>query len=146
MPVYAGIDYSLTCPAVCVYNTDTGPLSFENTSVFFRSNLARFKAFRDGNLEGCNHGPWKDDIDRYDDISSWAIGILKHFKVGQVYLEGYSFGSTGRVFNIAENTAILKYNLWAKLTPRSTNVISPLNDIVDAYYILKYGIYNEKKK
>ena len=189
MPVYAGIDYSLTCPALCVYNTDTGPLLFKNTSVFFRSNLARFKAFRDGNLEGCNHGPWKDDIDRYDDISSWAIGILKHFKVGQVYLEGYSFGSTGRVFNIAENTAILKYNLWeeyigveiiaptqikkfatgsgnaskekmyeafieeygdidlrAKLTPRSTNAISPLNDIVDAYYILKYGIYNEKKK
>ena len=30
-------------------------------------------------------------------------------------MEGYSFGSTGRVFNIAENTGILKYNLWAAL-------------------------------
>jgi hypothetical protein len=37
-------------------------------------------------------------------------------------------------------------DLRATLTPRSTNVISPVNDIVDSYYILKYGIYNEKKK
>jgi len=28
------------------------------------------------------------------------------------------------------------------LTPRSTGVISPLNDIIDAYYILKHGIFN----
>ena len=185
MTVSAGIDYSLSCPAVCVYNTDTGPFSFDNTSVFFRSNLARFKAFRYDNLEGCNHGPSKDDIDRYDDISSWAIEILKHFKVGQVYLEGYAFAATGRVFNIAENTAILKYNMWEEfiqydvippksvkkyatgsgnaskdkmysafceeapgidlrsiLTPRSSGVINPVSDIVDSYFILKYGLFN----
>ena len=26
------------------------------------------------------------------------------------------------------------------LTPRSSNIISPLNDVVDSYFILKYGI------
>ena len=29
-------------------------------------------------------------------------------KVNQVYLEGYSMGSRGRVFHIAENTGVLK--------------------------------------
>ena len=32
------------------------------------------------------------------------------------------------------------------LTPRSSNIISPLNDVVDSYFILKYGIYNEDKE
>jgi len=185
VPVLAGIDYSMSCPAICVYNTESGNFCYNNTKAYFRSNLTRFEAFKEGNLEGCNHGPWKHEMDRYDDISSWALDILSKNKVDQVYLEGYSFGSTGRVFNIAENTAILKYNLWADmihfdvippttvkkfatgkgnaskedmfnkfneenpnidlrglLTPRSTGVISPLNDIVDSYYILKYGILN----
>lgn len=174
MPVLAGIDYSMSCPAICVYNTESGNFCYNNTKAYFRSNLTRFEAFKEGNLEGCNHGPWKHEMDRYDDISSWALDILSENKVDQVYLEGYSFGSTGRVFNIAENTAILKYNLWADmihfdvippttvkkfatgkgnaskedmfnkfneenpnidlrgiLTPRSTGVISPLNDIVE---------------
>ena len=98
-------------------------------------------------------------------------------------MEGYSYGSTGKVFHIAENTAVLKYLMWDEelefevvpptvikkfatgkgnankekmyeafcdenkdsslrewLTPRSSNVISPVNDIVDSYYILKYGL------
>ena len=185
MPVLAGIDYSLSCPAICIYDTEKGNFSYNNVKAYFRSNLARFEMFQEGNLSGCNHGPWKDEMDRYDDISSWAVDILNDNEVDQVYLEGYSFGSTGRVFNIAENTAIQKYNLWEELihfevitpttvkkyatgkgnaskedmfnkfneenpnidlrgilTPRSTGVISPLNDIVDAYYILKYGIFN----
>jgi hypothetical protein len=32
-------------------------------------------------------------------------------------------------------------HLKEMLTPRSSNVINPVSDIVDAYYILKYGIW-----
>ena len=66
MSVFAGIDYSLSCPAICVYDTKCGDFCFKNTKAFFRSNLARFEAFREGNVEGCNHGPWKDEIDRFE--------------------------------------------------------------------------------
>ena len=185
MPVLAGIDYSLTCPAICVYDTEVGNYNYKNVKLYFRSNLVRFEAFSEGNLSCCNHGPWASEIDRYDDIGNWAMDILLKYNVDQVYLEGYSFGSTGKVFNIAENTAILKYNLWEEfiyfdvippsrvkkyatgsgnaskdamyeafceenpgvdlrstLTPRSKNVISPLSDVIDAYYILKCGIFN----
>jgi len=185
MPVLAGIDYSLTSPAICVYDTEKGDFSYQCTEMYFRSNLTRFEAFSEGNLHGSNHGPWDSEIDRYDDISSWALRVLTKHQVTQVYLEGYSFGSTGRVFNIAENTGILKYKLWDalihcdilapttvkkfatgsgraskvdmynqfveengesnlkdSLTTSSDNIISPLNDVVDAYYILKCGIFN----
>jgi hypothetical protein len=182
--IIAGIDYSLSCPAICVHDTQDGKFSFETTHHFFRSNLKKFDKFHEGRLWGENHEQWNTDEDRYDDISTWALNImLNQYEVNKVYLEGYSYGSTGRVFHIAENTAILKYNLWNEqiefeiipptvikkfatgkgnankekmyeafinenpgvdlrswLTPRSSNVISPVSDIVDAYFIAKYGL------
>ena len=60
------------------------------------------------------------DIERFDYISNMITedilgeyGIIDH-----VYLEGYSFGSSGSlIFNIAENTALLKYKLFKKQIP-----------------------------
>ena len=189
MSVYAGIDYSLTSPAICVYDTKDGDFCFDNVQAYFRSNLKRFELFEEGNLHGENHESWDSDMDRFDDIAEWAMDIMGEYKVKTAFLEGYSFGSTGRVFNIAENTAILKYNMWhnyidceiiapttvkkfatgsgnankekmhdsfveenprrdikSVLIPRSSNIISPLNDVVDAYFILKCGMYNENNK
>jgi len=184
MAIIAGIDYSLTCPAICVYDTTKNNFNYKNTSIYFRSNLNRFKCYSNEVLSGENHGVWNSDEDRYDDISNWAMTIItqKH-DVDSVIIEGYSYGSTGKVFHIAENTAILKYNLWdsripftivpptmikkyatgkgnankvkmhdhflkdnptidlpSMLTPKSNNIISPVGDIVDAYYITKYGL------
>lgn len=182
--IVAGIDYSLSCPAICVHDTQKGKFSFETTYHYFRSNLKKYDKFHEGRLWGENHGQWKTDEDRYDDIATWALDMLMSVhKVDMVYIEGYSYGSTGKVFHIAENTAVLKYNLWdakldfeivpptvikkyatgkgnankekmyeafvnenpnvdlrSDLTPRSSNVISPVSDVVDAYFIAKYGL------
>ena len=181
--IVAGIDYSLSCPAMCIYDSSKGKFNFKNSHFYFSSNLAWFELFKEGNICGENHKSYNCDMDRYDDISDWALSILDDKGVKKVFLEGYSYGSTGRVFHIAENTGVLKYNLWdakipfdivppttikkfatgkgnankqkmyesflkentsadirSLLTPRSTNVISPVNDIVDAYFITKYGL------
>lgn len=185
MPVFAGIDYSLTSPAICIHDTKNGVFSYDTVILHFRSNQKRFDYFKDGNVRGRIHNFWKDEIERYNGISRWALSILQDSCVSKVYIEGYSFASTGKVFNIAENTGILKYNLYfagipfeviapttvkkfatgsgratkedmynqfcddnenvnlkEMLTPRSNKIISPLNDIVDAYYILKCGLFN----
>ena len=182
--VVAGIDYSLTCPAISVYDTGANKFCFDNVSSYFRSNLKRFSWFDERNMIAENHGQYKTDEDRYDDIANWALSIMvKKHNVDKVFLEGYSYGSTGKVFHIAENTAVLKYLMWDEelefevvpptvikkfatgkgnankekmyeafcnenvgsdlrelLTPRSSNVISPVGDVVDSYYILKYGL------
>ena len=109
--IIAGIDYSMSCPAICVYDSENGKFSFSNTKNYFRSNLQRFEKFDEDNLSAENHGSWKTEEDRYDDIANWAMNIMRP-KVEKVYLEGYSYGSTGRVFHIAENTAILKHLMW----------------------------------
>jgi len=43
--------------------------------------------------------------------------------IDQVSLEGYAYSAQGRVFNIAENTGILKYKLWQSRIP--VEVIPP---------------------
>ncbi len=182
--IIAGIDYSLSCPGICVYDSKLGDFKLTNTYCYFRSNIQRFNKFSKDKIFGENHNPWKIEQYRYDDIATWALEILvdKH-KVEKAFLEGYSYGSTGKVFHIAENTGILKDRMWdeevefeivppttikkfatgkgnaskekmyetfmkenpsfdlrASLTPRSSNVISPVSDIVDAYFITKYGL------
>ena len=50
-------------------------------------------------------------VHKYTYISSWALDVLKSYDVDAVLLEDYAYAATGRVFNIGENTGILKYRL-----------------------------------
>ncbi len=53
---------------------------------------------------------------RYNFISGWSKDLLTEmYSPELVIIEDYSFGSTGRVFHIAENTGVLKYRLWKTL-------------------------------
>ena len=56
---------------------------------------------------------YTDDIDRFSKLASWTIECIRWFdgRVDRVYLEDYAFAATGRVFNIGENTGILKKQL-----------------------------------
>ena len=118
------------------------------------------------------------DIDRYQFLADWTIEQLRWYtgRVQKVILEDYSFGSTGRVFHIAENVGILKFFLkkngfryetiaptvvkkfatgkgnsnkeamleaW-KTEPETFELIqdngNPATDIVDSYFLCKYGV------
>jgi Holliday junction resolvasome RuvABC endonuclease subunit len=63
---------------------------------------------------------------RYLAIADWTISILVSNRVEEVVLEGYALGaSAGLVFNIAENTSVLKQKLRAagiKFTTPSPSV------------------------
>jgi Holliday junction resolvasome RuvABC endonuclease subunit len=110
----AGIDYSMTSPAICIYTGDSmkdfSPklCDFYSLSDYDISNFANFH-FK-------QHRPWEVDEERYDHIAMWAINILDEVgeNGGAIALEGYSMGSKGRVFNIAENTGVLKHNMWKR--------------------------------
>jgi Holliday junction resolvasome RuvABC endonuclease subunit len=55
----------------------------------------------------------RNPLERYQRLSEWVIECIRWYKgrVQCVYLEDYAFAATGRVFNIAENTGILKHQL-----------------------------------
>ena len=120
MPWYAGIDYSMTSPAMCCHHTDDAKLSWYYMSTT-KSKLKEShnlhsalidipKSVNEDLLEGSIYA----SFDRYNQIANWFMKIIDLHKPKMVFLEGYSLGSTGKVFSIAENTAVLKQKLYDK--------------------------------
>lgn len=174
-----GIDYSLSCPCVCVYNPNKGPIDFFNCDFYYLTNNKKY-VIKERNITGVimpdNYG---SDQERYFSIAMWVRNLLT--KNDKVFLEGYSLGSKGMVFNIAEHTGLLKHILWTyniefNTVPPTVNKKhatgkgnankekmqeaffdeshfdlkdflnmtdkqwNPSSDIIDAYYLTKYGV------
>lgn len=178
----AGIDYSYSCPAIAIYCGDDDKFSFEACRFFYLIDTKKYCGTFRGNIKGELLSPYKCDEERYDNIACWAMSILIEHEITHVFIEGYSMGSSGKVFNIAENAGCLKNKMWscdipittvppttvkkfargkgsgnkddmheafqtltginlqAEICPDKGKVSSPVGDIVDAFFILKYGI------
>ena len=177
--IVCGIDYSMTSPALCVYNTDSGEFKFDNCTFYFLTQSKKYEIDTE-NIHGMLF-EYDDEMQRYDIISSYFLDRIMENEVDKVYMEDYSMGSKGRVFHIAENTGVLKYRMWSFGIPFQTippTVIkkfasgkgnankermqevfeeqnevklkqlfnmtdkqwNPSSDLIDAYYICKYGL------
>ena len=183
----AGIDYSMTSPAICAGMLMDNP-NFECNSTKFGYTCStsvltnKKKSIMD--TRGIRvelHKPYNSDIERYYNISEWAIKVLSSWRVDHIFLEGYSFNSKGGLIcNIAENGGILKYKIYnlnipVTLVPptilkkfatgkgnankemmetvfmqeekydlrknlnQTDKQFNPSSDIIDAYYLYKYG-------
>ena len=108
--IIAGIDYSMSCPSLCIFDTELD-FTFQNCDFYYLIDK-KTKIIEEGNIHGEYYSKDSDNVKRFDHISNWAINILKNQKVTHVYLEGYSMGSRGRVFHIAENTGVLKQKIY----------------------------------
>jgi len=180
--IVAGIDYSLTSPAICIHNGDQW--QYKNCTFYYMVKRDKLLESEKGFIPTL-YPEFDHDVDRFDSLSKWSLGILKKHKVTHVNIEGYAFGAVGRVFQIAENAGLLKYSIWKEDMITSvhaptvikkfatgkgnatkekmydaffsetgvdirekTGIISlkqwnPVSDIVDAYYIAKYGFETE---
>ena len=182
VPTIAGIDYSLSSPAICIHQSNT-TFSVNNCSFNFLTDKAKCLGTFNPNSLGLPFATWNNDQERYNAIATWAETTCKLHSVEHVFIEGYSYGSTGRVFHIAENVGILKHVLWKASIPFAViapTVIkklatgkgnadkqkmdvafvnetgynmktllgltdkqwNPSSDIIDSYYICKYGFEN----
>ena len=106
-----GIDYSLNSPAICIADNS---FDFNKCSFHFLTSKKKHIGQFGKNIFGYEHKEYNTPIERFTNISSWALDIIhKHKKdTAKVFIEGYSFGSKGQaVFQIAENCGILKYRL-----------------------------------
>lgn len=113
--IIAGIDYSMTSPAICIYDTDK-EFKFENCDFFFMTQLKKYDDSPLDNVHG-QYFEYNDSMHRYDLISSYFIDKILDSGVVNVFIEDYSLGSKGKVFHIAENTGVLKYRLWMLQIP-----------------------------
>lgn len=110
--IVAGIDYSITSPAICVH---TGAKwKFDNCTFFYFTKQKRQQFF---NIDGAEfHGYVKPEYaspqQRFDQNAQWAAKALRSMLCDKATIEGYSFGSKGAVFDLAENAGLLKHYLW----------------------------------
>ena len=106
-PNLVGIDYSTTSPAICVRVNDKWDIHFltdkkqladeywHDPFLFYGQTLPKIQV----------------KIARYKYISSWALDVIQSYDTAAVFIEDYAYAAHGRVFNIGENTGILKYRL-----------------------------------
>lgn len=124
----AGIDYSLTCPAICRFEGELGDWSIDGCDFHYLCRTAKYAKIDeyikpDQELVGVTGYEYpaeyattnENDCERYELISEWAYEVVQGCQ--GVALEGYAFAGKGKVFHIAENTGILKWKLWSEKMP-----------------------------
>lgn len=114
MKKYAGIDNSLTSPGIVCLD-EVGNIDWMR----YYSHKLKWDGQLSTNLYGIQYPPYSSEEERIFKLSSMTTSLIEQeVKAGHdvtVVIEGYSFGSTGmRLFQIAENTGLLKHMLWMK--------------------------------
>ncbi len=110
-----GIDYSMNSPGVCI---------FAKGSVILHGFHNDWKGKREYQFDGndidffvsidTNIYEYKTETERFDLLATKVVSKILKFEYPLVYLEDYSMGSKGMIFNMAENTAALKIKLYNK--------------------------------
>ena len=108
-----GIDYSMTSPAVCIGQT---PFNYDTCKFMFITRNKKFAVNHSPNIVGLLLYEYNDNLERFTYLADMTVDwILSHAPTrhlgNKLAIEGYAFGAKGQVFNIGENTGILKYKL-----------------------------------
>jgi hypothetical protein len=116
--IVVGIDYSMSSPSICVHRGQDW--SIDNCTFYFLTSRKKF-VFPSNTFVGALHQEYTTQEERFNNIALWALAnIPKSAKIG---IEGYAYAAKGVVFDIGENTGILKHLLWNKKL--SFEVFSP---------------------
>jgi Holliday junction resolvasome RuvABC endonuclease subunit len=115
---FVGIDYSMTSPAMVAYETtddilrwyymSTEKSKLKSDSNLFSAHIPVTKTTQ----EDIASGSFEGSYERFNLISDWFMKTIDVLKPKYVFLEGFSLGSQGKLFSIAENTAIMKNKLY----------------------------------
>lgn len=179
----AGIDYSMSSPAMVIFDDNEYTfygIKAKKSMVSKSDKVILFEPVKD----------YEHNIERYEFLANLFVDILKAENIKDVYIEGYAYGARGNVFNIGENTGILKYLLYKNginltvfqpneikkvatnkgnankvlmyeafkndgpfdledilsVEATDTKIPAPINDMVDAYYVLKTGLTHQPEK
>lgn len=115
--MYLSVDYSLTSPAICIQGEEH---CFHQSEFHYLTDKKKLIGKLYQNITGWEHKEWKTDEQRYENIALWVfkcVGEARLTQLTKIFIEGYSMGSKGKVFNIAENTGLLKHLIYKKKIP-----------------------------
>ena len=111
--LHIGVDFSITSPCVCFWNTNKEHL-FENCDFFFLKSHSKQNDYP-SNISFADSSFSKDNSIRFSENAQvLRTEIKKRLDSSRHYaimMEGYSMGAKGRLFDIGEATGIFKYFL-----------------------------------
>lgn len=119
MNIVVGVDYSMSSPSVCVHTGSEW--SFNNCKFYFLTSKKKCQ-FTDVRFLGSPHSVFSSQEERFNSIASWCMSHIPPH--ANVYIEGYAFAAKGVVFNIAENTGVLKHKLFLR-NQNTLSVVAP---------------------
>jgi len=99
-----GIDLSLTSPACCLFEGDE--FNFNGCQFYFYTTNKKIEGSRHP-VYGTLAPEFNHDQERYYNITHWIVSILYDKEPNHIFIEDYSFASTGRVFNILKTVEYL---------------------------------------
>ena len=102
-----GIDYSITSPAFTIYDGS----NFNTYYLVARDRDLVLGRETSSSLNPRLYPKYNTDMERYSRLASWVCDELMWQMRPRCAIENYAYAATGRVFNIGENTGILKYKL-----------------------------------
>ena len=110
----AGIDYSLTSPAICVWKSiDDRLFNFDDCALYYLEIPKRRGPTPHGilNIHANPYPEWETEEERHELLSKWTMSIITGC---EVFIEGYAFATSGtsHVRSIAENTGLLKHKMY----------------------------------
>ena len=102
-----GIDYSITSPAFTIYDGS----NFNTYYLVARDRDLVLGRETSETLNPRLYPQWDDNMQRFSRLASWVCDELMWQMRPRIVIENYAYAATGRVFDIGENTGILKYKL-----------------------------------
>ena len=145
----AGIDYSLTSPAVCIYTeeSDGGYFDFDRCVLHYLSNTKGQQQLAAGcgleNIKATPYPEWTTTEERHENLSDWKMKIpftIFPPTVIKKHATGKGNADKQLMYNAFCDELLTPTDLKERLTPKAKKIISPISDIVDSYFIAKCGI------
>lgn len=75
--MYAGVDFSMSCPAICVGDSE----DFSKCAVFFLTKTQRLAKKFSHNIYGTQQPDYNSQEERFANISKWSLAIMMRFNV-----------------------------------------------------------------
>jgi Holliday junction resolvasome RuvABC endonuclease subunit len=110
----AGIDYSLSSPAVCIINKQFNHKTCRIYNLTNSKKLCKDYFLKDIVLRIEPMPFYENNLERFSVISEWLVNkVINTYNIKDVYIEGFSMNSSvGRITDLAEATGVLKYRLY----------------------------------
>lgn len=112
-----GIDYSVTCPAVCW--TDG-----KQTRWWVNYKLSG-KPYVDLPTVQWSISREETEVGRFLELARWVCAIVREITPTHIVLEDYAFSAHGRITQLSENAGVLKAKLYEQFPRIPLHVVAP---------------------